>query len=177
MSIKGLTETFDGISRYFSIAGGWALLGLSLLIGIDVIGRKFFRTAFQGSDEIGGYVMAVVCAFGFSYALRERAHIRLNILLVRLPNSLRVLANLFAYSIFAAFAYIMLWRALAILIETIQLKAVAPTPLETPMVIPQSLWSLGLAWFSVHITLYLLRLISLIAKKQFFHLIKTFGVE
>ena len=177
MSIKRLTECFDAISRSLSVAGGWALLALSLLVGIDVVGRQWFRISLHGADEIGGYVMAVVCAFGFSYALAQRAHIRLNILLVRLPTSYRVLANFFAYSILTAFAYMMLWRGLAVLKETVQLKAVAPTPLETPMVIPQSLWSLGLLWFAAHVTVYLGRMIECISRKEFSDLVATFGVE
>ncbi len=177
MSLNRLMDSFDALSRYFSIAGGWALLGLSVLVGIDVIGRKLFTISVQGADEIGGYVMAVVCAFGFSYTLKERAHIRLNILLPRLPVFLRVLANLLAYSVFTVFAYMMLWRAVSIVIETIELKAVAPTPLETPLVIPQSFWSLGLFWLSAHLTVYLLLLGVLIVKKQFPELITTFGVE
>jgi TRAP-type C4-dicarboxylate transport system permease small subunit len=147
------------------------------MIGIDVIVRKIFLVSIQGSDEIGGYVMAVVCAFGFSYALKERTHIRLSVLLTKLPISLRVFANLLAYVILAAFAYVMLWRAIAILRETIQLKAVATTPLETPLVIPQTLWLMGLALFSIHLTLYLIRLIALTVRKQSSELISAFGVE
>lgn len=177
MNLKKTMESFDGISRYFAVAGGWALLGLSVLIGVDVIGRKLFNFSTQGSDEIGGYVMAVVCAFGFSYALTRRTHIRLNILLPRLPNWVRVVANLIAYIILVIFAYMMVWRALAVLMETIRLNAVAPTPLETPMVIPHSLWTLGLAWFALHITAYLLVLLGLLFKNQIVDLLKIFDAE
>jgi len=177
MTLKKTMESIDGISRYFSIAGGWALFGLSVLIAVDVVGRKLFNFSTQGSDEIGGYVMAAVCAFGFSYALTRRSHIRLNIVLPWLPIPVRVLANLIAYLILAFFAYMMAWRAWAVLMETIRLSAVAPTPLETPMVIPHSVWTLGLAWFAVHLTAYLLALLVFLAKGQVLDLLKIFDVE
>jgi TRAP-type C4-dicarboxylate transport system permease small subunit len=177
MTLKRTMESFDGISRYFSIAGGWALFGLSFLIAVDVVGRKLFNTSTQGSDEIGGYVMAAVCAFGFSYALTRRSHIRLNIMLPWLPIPVRVIANLIAYLILGFFAYMMAWRAGAVLMETIRLDAVAPTPLETPMIIPHSVWTLGLIWFAVHLTAYLLVFLGLLAKRQVLELLKIFDVE
>jgi TRAP-type C4-dicarboxylate transport system permease small subunit len=177
MSLKRTIGIFDEISRYFAVVGGWAFLGLSVYIGIDVVGRKLFSISLQGSDEIGGYVMAVTCAFGFSYTLAKRAHIRLNILLPRFPASFQAFVNLLAYGIMAALAYMMLWRALSMLIETIELQAVAPTPLETPLWIPQSLWTLGLAWFAIHITVSLIYAIILAGKKQIAELNASFGVE
>jgi TRAP-type C4-dicarboxylate transport system permease small subunit len=177
MGLRGLTQAFDRTSQTFAVAGGWALLGLSVLVGIDVIGRKLFNISVQGSDEIGGYVMAATCAFGFSYTLKERSHIRLNILLPRMPMTLRVVGNLFAYTLFTAFAYMMFWRATAVLRETILFKAVAPTPLETPLVIPQAVWSAGLLWFSLVLTIYLFEMITLVLGKKSPELITRFGVE
>ena len=177
MDHQRLDRVISQTTRVFAIAGGWALLGLSILIGMDVIGRKLFNISVQGADEIGGYVMAAVCAFGFSFTLNERAHIRLNILLPRLPVTLRVIANLVAYGLFASFAYMMFWRSTAVLSETIQFKAVAPTPLETPLVIPQSIWCLGLLWFSLVLTVYLIQLIALTLGKRFPELITSYGVE
>ena len=43
MNVKRLMERFDEISRYLAILGGWPVLGLSVLIGIDVVGRKVFN--------------------------------------------------------------------------------------------------------------------------------------
>jgi TRAP-type C4-dicarboxylate transport system permease small subunit len=176
MSLGRLTEIFDGLSRYLAIAAGWPLLGLAILIGIDVILRKFFNLSVQGSDEIGGYVMAIACAFGFSYALAKRAHIRLNIMLPGLPTLFQAVLNLIAYLIMTVLAYMMVWQMLAIVIDSIWLKAVAPTPLETPLVIPQSLCAAGFAWFALHLTIYLLRMIGLAARGEIAELNQVFGV-
>lgn len=176
MSLGRLTEKFDGLSRYLAIAGGWPVIGLAILIGIDVVLRKLFNLSVQGSDEIGGYVMAIACAFGFSYALAKRAHIRLNILLPKLPIFIQTIVNLIAYLILTALAYMMAWQMVAIVIDSIQLKAVAPTPLETPLVIPQSLCAAGLAWFALHLTVYLLSMIGLTVRGEIAELNKAYGV-
>lgn len=175
MSLKRIMENCDVMSRYFSIVGGWTVLGLSVFVSIDVVIRKLFALTLQGTDEIGGYVMACVCAFGFSYALAERAHIRLTIIAPRLPKAGQIIVNLLAYIIFLAFAYMLFWQGFVIVKDSIQLKAVSITPLATPLVIPQSIWLLGLAWLSVYLTLYLIQFIGLLTKKKFTELLTTFG--
>lgn len=168
---------FDKVSRFGAIAGGWAFLALSFYIGVDVVLRKIFSISLQGSDEIGGYILATACTFGFSWTLKEKAHIRLGILVQRLRKSLRVGLNLLVFLSFTAFAYLMLWRGVAILIKTVHLKAVAPTPLETPLAIPQSIWVVGLLWFSLHLTFYLFVMIKYVFTKDFDQIIKDFGID
>lgn len=161
MNLKTVTEGVDTISRNLAILSGWTLLGLSLYIGVDVAGRKLFNLSLQGSDEIGGYLMAIICTFGFSYAASMRAHIRLNLILPKLSPKLQCPANLLAYFMLAVFSYMLLWRGVSLFHESYQLGAVAPTPLQTPLWIPQLLWSAGLVWFALQSSVYLLNALIL----------------
>jgi TRAP-type C4-dicarboxylate transport system permease small subunit len=177
MSLKRFMEILDQISRYLAMGGGWVVLGLALLIAIDVILRKVFNLSVQGTDEIGGYVMAVACAFGFSYGLAKRAHIRLNLVLPRLPASIQAFANVVAYLILTSFGYMMFWQILDLLFESIRLKAIAPTPLKTPQAIPQLLCALGLAYFALQLTVYMIRALILLVSRNISELNTSFGVE
>ncbi|RPJ05974.1 MAG: TRAP transporter small permease [Deltaproteobacteria bacterium] len=177
MVINRLMEGFDRISRTLAIIGGWPVLGLSLLIGVDVIGRKLFNLSVQGADEIGGYVMAVACAFGFSFGLAKRSHIRLNIVLPKLPPLFQAFANVVAYLILLAFSYLMLWQMLDMLFESIRLKAIAPTPLQTPLAWPQFLCAFGISYFAVHLTLYFIKAFGLLLRWNIAELNRIFGVE
>lgn len=177
MNLRHIVERFDGASRFFVIVAGWALLGLSIYIGLDVIGRKLFNITLQGTDEIGGYIMAASCAFGFSYTLSKRGHIRLNLLLPHFSQGFQAFANILAYAALAVYAYMLLWRGGALFLESLQLQAVAPTPLETPLWIPQLLWVVGLAWFALHMTVYAIEILVLTFQGRISDLNKTFGVE
>ncbi len=177
MSSKQLVDFFDRVSRYLAILGGWPVLGLSFLIGVDVIGRKLFNLSVQGSDEIGGYVMAVACAFGFSFGLAKRAHIRLNLVLPHMPRSFQTFANIVAYLVLAAFGYMMIWQILDMFFESIRLKAVAPTPLQTPLVIPQFLCAVGMGYFALHLTVYLIHSFLLVFQGKAAEFNEAFGVE
>lgn len=177
MMLKKIIKTFDEYSKYFAIAGGWALVGLSLYIGVDVIGRKLFALSLQGSDEIGGYVLAVICAWGFSYALAMGAHIRLTALLSMVSEKMQALANITAYGALMLLAFLMAWRGAAMLIETLENQAVAPTPLETPLWIPQGLWALGLGWFFLHVTTYFIHAVFLFIKGKDKDINSLYGIE
>jgi TRAP-type C4-dicarboxylate transport system permease small subunit len=177
MALQQTVSRFDRFSRFLAILGGWALLGLSVYIGIDVVGRKLFSLSLQGSDEIGGYVLAIVCAAGFSYTLSQRSHIRLNALLTALPRGLQAAANLLAYGLLLLLAFMLVWRGAMMLHESFSIQAVAPTPLETPLWIPQGLYVLGLSYFFLHVAACFCQVIVFALQGKADELNKTFGVE
>ena len=177
MGIKRFVVFIDSCTRYWAIAAGWLLLFLTFYITADIVLRKVFQKSIQGSDELGGYILAILCAFGFSWTLKNRAHIRLNLVLNKLPAIVQVIINFFAYAILTAFAYAMLWRGAAMVYETAALHAVAPTPLETPLILPQGVWLLGILWFSIHLTLYLIQLVALIIQKKYGELLQDYGID
>ena len=132
-----------------AIAAGWGLFALALLVGFEVIARKFFAYSLKGVDEVGGYVLAIASAIGFIYGLAANAHIRVDILITRLGVRTQVVLHFLAYLTLAVFALLFAWRAAAVLWRSWILDAVAPTPLATPLTLPQGLWVLALACFAV----------------------------
>lgn len=132
-----------------SLVAGYAFLFLSIMISLEVIIRKFFGVSFQGVDEIGGYALAVGCAFSFGYALLLRGHTRVDILLAHLPSTLRALFNVLAAVSMGVFSVFIAWQGWQALAETLEFDSHASTPLQTPLWIPQSLWVAGLAVFAL----------------------------
>ena len=135
--------------RLIGILAGYACLGLSFLIFAEILGRKLLNVSIQGVDEIGGYVVAITGTFGMALAAAERAHTRIDVLLVRLPGRVQAVLNLAAYlclAVAAAFMAYMAWMTLA---DSIAFKSVSSTPLQVPLWIPQSMWLAGLILFGL----------------------------
>ncbi len=128
---------------------GYLLLLLSLLVGIEVTSRKLFGFSLQGADELGGYVLAIQGAVGFSYALICRAHTRIDVFLTQMPKAVQTVLNLVAMLSITAFAAFMAWRAASAFAETLEYRSIANSPLATPLWIPQSIWLAGLLIFAV----------------------------
>ncbi|HEU5296847.1 MAG TPA: TRAP transporter small permease [Burkholderiaceae bacterium] len=145
----------DRISRWLThatdvtvIACGWWLIALSVITCIEMMARKLFAFSLQGVDEIGSYTYGIVAAFGFSCALITRSHTRVDFLLSRFPARVRTALNLLAMLSLAALAVLCVWRGWHVLQESIDLGSRAPTPLATPMWIPQTIWLGGYLMFA-----------------------------
>lgn len=147
--------------RYFvdalAVLGGGLLVVYSFFVGAEIVGRRFLGFSFQGVDEVGGYLMAVVVAVGFSYALYTQAHIRIDLLLKYLPRALAMWLNVAALAALSVLALFLFSRAWFVLAESHALQAVSSTPLQTPLVIPQSIWAGGLLIFVFASLTYFIR--------------------
>lgn len=139
----------NGLVTAFAIACGWALLGLCVLTGYDIVARRLLGHSVQGVDEIGGYILAITASVGFAAALLNRMHTRIDLVLAIMPARLRAVINTIAAIALAGFAVFMTQKAFVTLIETLEFGSRASTPLQTPLWIPQSLWIVGILLFAV----------------------------
>lgn len=159
-----MQRAIDGIVNVGVLCVGWACLGLSFLIGFEILARKFLGFSVQGADEIGGYVLAMTGAMGFSYALVRKAHMRIDIFLGRTPHFTRAPLNLLAMLSLAGFSAFMAWQASRALMESIDFGSRAFTSLRTPMWLPQSIWFTGLAIFAGVTLVYAIHALVLIIR-------------
>src|SRR5258705_1781750 len=129
--------------------GGALVLLAAVLIGIDVLMRKFLDRSIGGADELAGYSLAIGTAWGLGAALLDRAHIRIDSLYVLFPQKLRLVLDVTALVLFVGFFALTLWHGLGVVSQSWTSGSRSQSALETPTVIPQVLWILGLASFVV----------------------------
>ncbi len=147
--IDTLTRQVDRLSALLALLAGTLVLFLAVFIGVDVIARRFFAFSLQGSDELGGYVLALVGALGFAYVQAERGFTRIDLILPYFPAAVRRCLHVLAYLTLAAFAVFMAWYAFVEYRETWAFDSRANTPLQTPLWIPQGLWLAGMVIFAL----------------------------
>ena len=148
MTASPLARTGRALMRLLVTLVGFATVVLAVLVGIEVVARKLFNFSLQGVDEIGGYLLAIISAFGFTFALIHRAHTRIDIFLGRFPARLQPGLNFAAVVSLFGFAAFMAWRTLATLAETIAYQSISTTPLQLPLWIPQGIWALEIVIFA-----------------------------
>ncbi len=129
-----LARALDRPVRWMQIVMGWALV--------------LFGSSIQGVNEIGAYLLAIVSSWGFSAALLQRAHSRVDFLFQYMPRTLQSILNAVAAVSLGALAVFSAWQSWRVIAETLRWEARANTPLQTPMWIPQSLWFIGLVVFA-----------------------------
>jgi TRAP-type C4-dicarboxylate transport system permease small subunit len=134
--------------RWMQIACGWALMAICFATLYDIVARRLFAHSVQGVTEVGAYLLAIVSAFGFSSALLQKAHSRVDFLFPRMPPFMVSVLNLAAAVLLFGLAAISVWQGWHVLDESLLFDSRASTPLQTPMWIPQGLWFIGLAVFA-----------------------------
>jgi TRAP-type C4-dicarboxylate transport system permease small subunit len=147
------------VADWLAVLTGWALLVYCFAVGVEIVGRRYLGFSLQGVDEIGGYLMALIVAVGFTVALYGNAHIRIDMLLPRLPRQVTLWLHVAAIASIAAFALFLVWQGAGLLAQSHKLNAVSPTPLLTPMVIPQAIWLAALAFFLLAAVVLLLQVL------------------
>lgn len=127
--------------------GGALVLLAAVLIGVDVLMRKFLARSIGGADELAGYSLAIGTAWGLAAALIDRAHIRIDSLYVLFPQKLRLALDLVALVLLVGFFALIAWHGLGVVSQSWTSGSRSQSALETPTVIPQVFWIAGLLVF------------------------------
>jgi TRAP-type C4-dicarboxylate transport system permease small subunit len=127
--------------------GGALVLLAALLIGIDVLLRKFFTRSIGGADELAGYALAIGSAWGLAAALVDRAHIRIDSLYIWFPSYLRAALDLTGLALFIGFFALVAWHGSGVVAQSWTSGSRSQSDLQTPTILPQVLWIAGIILF------------------------------
>jgi TRAP-type C4-dicarboxylate transport system permease small subunit len=143
---RRLRKAVGALATFMGWASGWNYLACALFITFDVVGRRFGVSS-AATVEVTGYMLAVGIAWGLGHALVSRAHIRVDVLVNRLPLALRGWLHLVALLALGGFGGFCAWAAWGLLEETMLFDAHDNSALRIPLAIPQGLWLVGIAAF------------------------------
>lgn len=143
--MKKVTRIIDTIAvtwAYIVCAAVIVALGLTVA---EIVARSVLHRTTYIANEYSGYCMAIICFFGYSYCLKEDAHIRMDILEKRIKGKTLHLYRCLLYAIgFAVIAYVAYHLTLQWLdVFTLKTRSVQIT--RTPLWIPQLALPIG-AW-------------------------------
>lgn len=142
------------VSRWLAWIGGAMMLLCALLVSLDVVFRAAFKVTYFESFELSTYAFAIATAMGMSYALVSRAHIRIEVLYMLLTPRWRGWVDLFAYGVLAVCAVVLFYWSGQLVLGNYESGARSNSSLAMPLVIPQGIWLVGLAWFALLAMLY-----------------------
>jgi TRAP-type C4-dicarboxylate transport system permease small subunit len=157
---------FGSVARGCAIGAGWALMAISVATCIEVLGRKYFNFSFRGLDEIGGYMLAGVSAFGFAYALSMGSHMRVTLLFPYVSAFVQSLLNVLAMLTLAAMAAFCAWRGVFEVLDVLTSGKRSNTPLSVPLWMPQVFWFAGMALFAIGAVFMALHSVALLFRDR-----------
>lgn len=154
------------IDRLFRISG--ALAGMFMVLTLlsvlsSILGRLLPAFALPGADAYAGYCMAVAAFLSLGSTLQHGEHIRVTLVLNRLPARVRYRLDIFCHVMALAVALLLAWYAARLVLQSFLFNDISPGLDATPLWIPQ----IGMAVGSVLLALaFAIDLFDLLTSKD-----------
>lgn len=157
--VRRLRLAATTVASAMNYVAGWVFILCALFITTDVLLRNFAGVSSKATTEITGYMLAFGIAWGLAHALAMRAHIRVDVLVNRLPLQWRQFLHTAALVILTGLACFITWCAWGLVQESILFNARDTSALAIPLVIPQGLWAVGISMFAIMALVLLLEVV------------------
>src|SRR5919202_3831339 len=122
-----------------------ALLAMVGLIGAEAVARNLFNFSLQVADEVGGYLLVAVGFLSLPVAQAHGAYHRVELVQARLSPRARLASGILFDLAALAAAGILTWQLIRLCLNSWRSEDVAPTPLLTPLWLPQLAMPVGTA--------------------------------
>src|SRR6478609_8641753 len=121
------------------------LLAMIVLIGAEAIARNVFGTSLQITDEVGGYLLVALTFLSMSVAESHGGFHRVEFVQMRLSPSARIVSQIVFELMSLAASALVTWQLIRLVLNSFRTEDVAPTPLATPLWMPQTSMGVGMA--------------------------------
>ena len=121
------------------------LIAMIVMIGAEAIARNVFGTSLQITDEVGGYLLVALTFLSMSVAESHGGFHRVEFVQMRLSPRLRIVSQIIYELISLAASALVTWQLVRLALNSFHTEDVAPTPLATPLWMPQTSMGVGMA--------------------------------
>jgi TRAP-type C4-dicarboxylate transport system permease small subunit len=141
------------------VAGG-CYLAMTVLICFDIVARRLLGFSSESTTEINGYLLAIGMSWGLAGTLLERGHVRIDVLLQRMPLKWRALLHVMSLLALCVTVGFFVWGAVSLTLDSMAFGATDLSALRTPLALPQGLWAAGFILFGLAVGGLLMRAIA-----------------
>lgn len=127
------------------IISSLSLVIMMLVVVVHVIGRNFFSSPLYGGVEIISLSGVVLISFALGYTQLQKAHISVEVLVSRLPRSLKFPLAVFVMSVNLITVSLLIWGALDFFWDAIIKRGSYTLVLHLPSAPFRFIWVLGCA--------------------------------
>ena len=121
------------------------LLAMIVMIGAEAIARNVFGTSLQITDEVGGYLLVALTFLSMSVAESHGGFHRVEFVQMRLSPRMRIISQIVFELMSLAASALVTWQLVRLAMNSYRAEDVAPTPLATPLWMPETSMGIGMA--------------------------------
>jgi TRAP-type mannitol/chloroaromatic compound transport system permease small subunit len=111
----------DGIDAFIDAVGritAWSSFALAAVMGGNVLLRYVFHTGTVWSQELEWHLMAPICLFGMSYALRHGEHVRVDVLFAGFTQRNKYFIEFLSSLILMAISLVVIWLSISYVMQS-----------------------------------------------------------
>jgi TRAP-type C4-dicarboxylate transport system permease small subunit len=152
------------LSRVTGYASGWVIFAMMILVTAAVFARRLFGYPLVFSDEYSAYLM-VFCVFvGGAYTLQQDAHVRVDIVAIRLKPRVRILFRIITSFCSLIYGAVLTWQTTKLVFYYQEIGHNAASIMETPTWIPAIAVPVGMFILTLQMALCLAQEIRSLSK-------------
>jgi TRAP-type C4-dicarboxylate transport system permease small subunit len=133
-----------GISFAGAVAGGVALVAITVIVTYDVFAR-FLGHPTDWATEVAGYLVIAVAVLGAAETLRHNEHFAMTLVIDALRPRTRRWMSLIAWSLVLLLVAGLSWGLLELMDNSLQYGLRSYTILQAPLILPQTVLFAGFA--------------------------------
>jgi len=141
-------RTLDALYRVSGVVAACCLALIAGLVLVQIVGRMA-GVLVAGADDLASYALVATSFLALAYTLKSGGHIRVALLLRRLPPRPRRLAELGALALGSAITLYFTWFAIELARLSWRFGDMSQGVLPIPLWLPQSVMAVGLIIFAI----------------------------
>jgi len=115
--LTAIKKWIQRINFYVCLVGMFLLIPMMLLTTADVIGRAAWAWPIPGAVELSSYMLAVFILLGVAYTHQVKGHVRVTMLVSRLPERSRLVLDIITTLLSLFILSILAWQGWEVGIE------------------------------------------------------------
>jgi TRAP-type C4-dicarboxylate transport system permease small subunit len=142
--IRGVLDRFYEACGYIAAA---FMVGIGLAIVTQIVGRM--RGVTVDATEAAGLCLAASTFFGLAHTFRRGGHVRINLIVDRLPQRWRHGVEIFNCLLGTGVVSFLAWHVASLALQSREFNDVSPGLLAMPFWIPQTGVAIGIAALAI----------------------------
>jgi len=143
----------DAIDSFIDLVGritAWSSFALAAVMAANVLLRYGFNTGSVWSQELEWHLMAPICLFGMSYALRHGEHVRVDVVFASLSQPTKDFIEFLSSLIAIVISLIVIWLSINYVMQSWSIGEGSANPGGIPArYILKALIPIGFALFAL----------------------------
>ena len=141
--MKRMSRLADLMSNGSGLVAGWLGIILMGLVLVEVITRYILQSPLTIADEVGAYMLVAITFLGLAYTWKEKGHVRIEVVVTRLPLRLRKRLRIVTLIMATGFVPLLIWASCKLVIYSSDFGVRSSASLRTPLAWPQSVLIIG----------------------------------